>query len=204
MECDQEQKYGLRCLNTGSLKLVAVLSMTIDHIGAALLPQYLFLRVIGRLAFPIYCYMIVNGLFYTKNCLRYFGRLLTLLAAYIAYIVLHELTHAAAMRFFGGGKVRFGFTGMYAYAGSETDYFDRFAYRIIALAPLVVWGVVFALLMVLVPRAWFWVAAFLQLGNISGAAGDIYVACRLQTVPRDTLTRDTGLAMWMYSAAEDR
>ena len=134
----------------------------------------------------------------------YFGRLLTLLAAYIAYIVLHELTHAAAMRFFGGGKVRFGFTGMYAYAGSETDYFDRFAYRIIALAPLVVWGVVFALLMALVPREWFWVAAFLQLGNISGAAGDIYVACRLQTVPRDTLTRDTGLAMWMYSAAEDR
>lgn len=78
MECDQKQKYGWGCLNAGSLKLVAVLSMTIDHIGAALLPQYLFLRVIGRLAFPIYCYMIVNGMFYTKNCLRYMGRLLLL------------------------------------------------------------------------------------------------------------------------------
>ena len=134
----------------------------------------------------------------------YFVRLLVLMAAYAAYIVLHELTHAAAMRGFGGGKVRFGFTGMYAYAGSETDYFDRFAYRIIALAPLVVWGVVFSVLMALVPRDWFWTAAFLQLGNISGAAGDLYVAWRLQTVPRDTFTRDTGLAMWMYSAGENR
>ncbi len=134
----------------------------------------------------------------------YFVRLLVLAAGYIVYIILHELTHAAAMRFFGGGKVRFGFTGMYAFAGSETDYFDRFAYRIIALAPLVVWGAVFALLMALLPRTWFWVAAFLQLGNISGAAGDIYVACKLQTVPRDTLTRDTGVAMWMYSAEEGR
>jgi hypothetical protein len=103
------------------------------------------------------------------------------------------------MRGFGGGTVRFGFTGMYAYAGSETDYFDRFAYRIIALAPLAVWGVIFAVLMAVLPRDWFWTAAFLQLGNISGAAGDIYVACRLQTVPRDTLVRDTGVAMWMYS-----
>ena len=130
----------------------------------------------------------------------YFVRLLVLLAGYIGYVILQELTHAAAMRFFGGGKVRFGFTGMYACAGSETDYFDRFAYRIIALAPLAVWGVIFTLVMALVPRGWFWVAAFLQLGNISGAAGDIYVAWKLQTVPADALIRDTGVAMWMYSA----
>lgn len=127
------------------------------------------------------------------------GRLLVLLVGYIVYIILHELTHAAAMRLFGGAEVRFGFTGMYAYAGSEKDYFDRFAYRIIALAPLTVWGVIFALMMALLPRGWFWVAAMLQLGNISGAAGDIFVACKLQTVPRDTLIRDTGVAMWMFS-----
>ena len=97
----------------------------------------------------------------------YFVRLLVLLAGYVAYIVLHELTHAAAMRGFGGGRVRFGFTGMYAFAGSETDWFDRFAYRIIALAPLVLWGVIFSVLMAVLPR--------------------------------DTLVRDTGVAMWMYS-----
>ena len=72
----------------------------------------------------------------------YFLKLMVLLAAYVLYIVLHELTHAAIMRYFGAQKVRFGFTGMYAYAGSEEDYFDRFSYRLVAAAPLVVWGVV--------------------------------------------------------------
>ena len=65
-----------KCLSASDIKLIAVITMTIDHIGAALLPQYLFLRIIGRLAFPVYCYMIVNGLFYTKNCGKYVLRLL--------------------------------------------------------------------------------------------------------------------------------
>ncbi|MBR6953805.1 MAG: DUF3267 domain-containing protein [Clostridia bacterium] len=128
-------------------------------------------------------------------------RLLVLLVAMAAYIVLHELTHAAAMKCFGGVQVKFGFTGIYAFAGSEKDYFDRPAYRIIALAPVVVWGVIFALLMALLPREWFWTMAWLQLTNVSGAAGDLYVTWKLHKVPRDTLVRDTGVAMWMYSAS---
>lgn len=71
----QNKKFSLRCLSAFELKIIAVITMTIDHIGAALLPQYLFLRVIGRVAFPIYCYMIVNGLFHTKNCPKYIFRL---------------------------------------------------------------------------------------------------------------------------------
>ena len=64
-------------------------------------------------------------------------RMLVFMAAYIAYIVLHELTHAVVMRFYGAGKLCFGFTGLYAYAGSKEDYFDKACYRVIALAPLV-------------------------------------------------------------------
>lgn len=66
----------LKCLTSSDLKLVALCTMTIDHIGAVLLPQYLILRIIGRIAFPIYCFLIVNGLFHTKNCKKYIGRLL--------------------------------------------------------------------------------------------------------------------------------
>ncbi len=50
----------------------------------------------------------------------YFLRLGALLAGMFAYIVLHELTHAAVMKAYGAKKLRFGFTGMYAYAGSDT------------------------------------------------------------------------------------
>ena len=120
-------------------------------------------------------------------------RLGVLGAAYIAYIVLHEWTHGVTMRHYGAQRVRFGFTGLYAYAGSEEDYFDKSSYRVIALAPMVVWGVIFALLQFAVPREWFWVVWLLQAGNIGGAAGDVYVTVRLWKEPSTILIRDTGV-----------
>ncbi|MDY4599086.1 MAG: TraX family protein [Candidatus Faecousia sp.] len=62
-------------LTGNQLKLLAMLTMTIDHIGAVLLPQYEFLRIIGRLAMPIYAYMIAEGCHYTHDRMRYFLRL---------------------------------------------------------------------------------------------------------------------------------
>lgn len=123
---------------------------------------------------------------------------LALLASYIAYIVLHELTHAAVMRLFGAGKLCFGFTGLYAYAGSREDYFDKSSYRLIALAPLVVWGLILGLIQSLVDRSWVWVVWFLQMGNVSGAAGDVYVTLRLMRQPRDVWIQDTGFAMTVW------
>ena len=130
----------------------------------------------------------------------YFLRLGVLLAGMFAYIVLHELTHAAVMKAYGAKKLRFGFTGMYAFAGSEADYFAKRPYRHIALAPLVLWALIFGLLSALVPQEWFWVVWILQIANVSGAAGDVYVTLRLLRLPRDLLVRDTGVAMTVYSA----
>ena len=39
--------------------------------------------------------------------------------AMIVYMVLHELTHGIVMKHYGGQKVKYGFTGLYAYAGSS-------------------------------------------------------------------------------------
>ncbi len=47
--------------------------MTIDHIGYFVFPEVLWLRIIGRLAFPIFAFMIAQGCFYTRNIWRYFG-----------------------------------------------------------------------------------------------------------------------------------
>ncbi len=61
-------KFGL----TGNqLKLFALFAMTIDHIGAFLLPQYVVLRLIGRLAMPIFAWMVAEGCEYTKHRFRY-------------------------------------------------------------------------------------------------------------------------------------
>lgn len=55
------------------LKLIALLSMTIDHIGLLLLPDVEVLRIIGRLAYPIFAYMIAEGCRYTRNRKKYFS-----------------------------------------------------------------------------------------------------------------------------------
>ncbi len=60
------------------LKLIAMLTMFADHAGKMLLPQYRIMRVIGRLAFPIYAYCIAMGCVYTRNPLNYLKRLLAL------------------------------------------------------------------------------------------------------------------------------
>ena len=59
-------------MNATQLKIIGIVSMTIDHIGYFLFPQVTFLRVIGRLAYPIFAYMIAEGCRYTKNKARYF------------------------------------------------------------------------------------------------------------------------------------
>lgn len=58
-------------LTGNQLKLIALAAMTIDHIGVQFFPQSAILRIIGRLALPIFAYMIAQGCRYTKNKHRY-------------------------------------------------------------------------------------------------------------------------------------
>lgn len=58
-------------MTSNQLKILALLAMTCDHVGKQLLPQYPILQIIGRLAFPIFAYMIAEGCRYTKNRKKY-------------------------------------------------------------------------------------------------------------------------------------
>ena len=62
------------------LKLIALISMTCDHVGLQLFPDVLVLRIIGRLALPIFAYMIAEGCRYTRDRKKYLMRM-ALLAA---------------------------------------------------------------------------------------------------------------------------
>ncbi len=150
------------------------------------------------MAVPMHFYVPIGSLFsMDKGLFAYSVRFAALVVLMIAYIVLHELVHGMAMKLCGTKKIKYGFTGMYAFAGS-TDYYAKKPYIFIALAPVVLWGAVIALINPFVPRDWFWVVWMLQIVNISGAAGDLYVTCRFFRMPSDILVRDHGMSMKVY------
>ena len=59
-------------LTNNQLKIIAMLAMLCDHVGKQFFPQIVLLQIIGRIAFPIFAFMIAQGCFYTKNKLKYF------------------------------------------------------------------------------------------------------------------------------------
>ena len=59
-----------------ALKSIAVCSMLLDHTGAVLFPELIWLRYVGRIAFPIYCFLIVEGFVHTRNLAGYMMRLM--------------------------------------------------------------------------------------------------------------------------------
>lgn len=67
-------------LTGNQLKILALLAMTCDHVGLQLLPRVGVLRIIGRLALPIFAYMIAEGCRYTRDRKKYLLRLVSLAA----------------------------------------------------------------------------------------------------------------------------
>lgn len=63
-------------LSQEGLKLIACICMLIDHIGALFYPGVDSLRIVGRIAFPIFCFLLVEGAHYTRNPAKYAGRLM--------------------------------------------------------------------------------------------------------------------------------
>ncbi len=62
-------------LSSFQIKLIAISIMVIDHAGALFFPGILFIRIIGRLAFPLFAFLITEGFRHTRSLKRYLFRL---------------------------------------------------------------------------------------------------------------------------------
>ena len=62
-------------MTSSNLKILACITMLIDHIGAVFYPEVFLLRMIGRIAFPIFAFLLVEGFIHTHNVKKYLTRL---------------------------------------------------------------------------------------------------------------------------------
>ena len=62
-------------VNSRYIKIVAIVTMTIDHVGLLLFPNADWMRIVGRIAMPLFCLLVAYGVTKTRNPLKYFLRL---------------------------------------------------------------------------------------------------------------------------------
>ena len=88
-------------LTSNQLKLLAMLTMTLDHIGVQMFPGVLWLRIVGRLAFPIYAYMIAEGCAHTRNRRKYLLQMagLALLCQLVYFFAMGSLFQCILVTF---------------------------------------------------------------------------------------------------------
>ena len=159
-------------------------------------------KEIRDLSVILHIVMLIPGFFITPLKMptwQTFFKIIITLAGIFIYTCLHEAVHGIFMKIFGGKKVVYGFKMGCAYAGSD-DFFKKRPYMVIALAPVVIWGIVLLFLTVKLGEDWFWVVYFIQVVNVAGAAGDFYVFYKLIPIPSDALVTDSGTDIKVYSA----
>lgn len=83
----------MKKLNSNTIKVIAILAMTIDHIAWLIFPGYpaealpVVLHIIGRITCPIMCFFIAEGYHYTKNIRKYTARLFVFaVISHFAYV----------------------------------------------------------------------------------------------------------------------
>ena len=169
------------------------------NVKMAVLVNLLAIVVALLLVVPMHFVVPISSMFSMEGGMqRYLIKFGILIILMIVYMILHELVHGIAMKICGTKKVKFGFTGMYAFAGSK-DYYDKKSYIFIALAPVVFWGIVLAVINPFVSVEWFWIVYLIQVINLSGAAGDLFVTAKFSRLPSDSLIQDYGVGMTVYS-----
>ena len=86
------QKYMELIMSSFVLKMIAIISMFIDHIGYAIFGKFSYFNYIGRIAFPIFAFQISEGYVHTKNLKKYFFRLfLFAIISQIPFMLFHSI-----------------------------------------------------------------------------------------------------------------
>jgi hypothetical protein len=119
-------------MTTSMLKVIAILLMLIDHTGAVIFPQAIILRLIGRLSFPIFAYLIVVGYTKTKSFTKYLTRL-------VIFAALSQIPFSLA---FGEKLTIFSFSDFLSFfVGSPNPHLNIFFTLALGLLAIRIWDI---------------------------------------------------------------
>ena len=156
------------CLSGNSIKFIAAFCMLCDHVGVILFPDLTVLRIIGRIAFPVFAFMIAEGCRYTKNKLKHF---LTIggfaIAIQLGFFIFDPRTAMREINVF----VTFTFSVMMIYVLQIFYYnlFDKEA----GTKKKIFWGIVFISLVMAV----YYISYFINFDyNFNGAMIPVFAS----------------------------
>lgn len=184
---------GYRNVMTLEMKRENKLAVVINALAAA---AAIPLMIIGMIISPL---SEANSAINSDYAWLVLIKPLFLLVGIAIYTLLREGLHGLLIKYLGGAKPTFGYTGLYIYACNDKGCFNKRTHIIISLAPSVVLFVFLLVLNIILPAFLFWIIYLIQIINITGAVGDIYVAYAAKKMPDDLLVHDTGVAIKFYT-----
>lgn len=174
-------------LDEQQLRPLAVFSMQLLGLGA------LFFAVLNLVVYA----MQTHSLF---QPVTFWGFVLWFVLNIIGYMLIlpiHELIHWFTFALWGGKPFLGAKLPLALFCGAKDQLFRRNQYLVVGLAPLIVITLAGIILTIISPQLASY-SLFAIIGNMSGAAGDVWVAERLARLSRDVLVEDTesGYRAW--------
>lgn len=125
-------KKSFQILDGSTLKILAMIFMVIDHIAAYLISKDYFLyvpmRFIGRLSFPIFAFLIVEGVRYSRKPIKYLGQLL------ILGIIMDIFTFIFLKEYYGNVLTTFFISGVTILLLEKAKNY----YKLLAIIPFII------------------------------------------------------------------
>jgi hypothetical protein len=147
------------------LKWIAIITMTVDHVGLILFPEYTVLRIIGRIAFPLFAYLLVLGMRSTHNLRGYFNRLLFFaLVSQVPYALANGIQPWEKMNIFF--TLALGLIMVYFIERSSVAFVIPLIVSVLVQVDYGVYGTATVLLLYLMGRDWKMGASIFVLINL--------------------------------------
>jgi len=107
------------------------------------------------------------------------------------YMIAHELIHGVFLRLFSGVKPKYFARFPFLCTGNEA-YFNKRSFSIVALAPVIIWGVILLAMLALLPADYFLSIYIVTALNFAGAAGDYFQVFAISKLSPAALIQDNG------------